>query len=36
MEETRRRGRLRKGWNEEVERDLHSSGSEKMESVGGR
>jgi len=33
---TRRKGRPRKGWEEEVERDLPSAGSEKMERVGGR
>jgi len=37
LEWTRRRGRPRKGWREEVERDLPSSvGSEKMERVGDR
>jgi len=33
---TRRRGRPRKRWKEEVERDRSSAGSEKMERVGGR
>jgi hypothetical protein len=37
LEWTRRRGRPRKRWKEEVERDLPSSvGSEKMERVGDR
>jgi len=36
LEGTRRRGRPRKGWKEEVERDLPTAGSEKMESVCGR
>ena len=36
LEGTRRRGRPRKGWREEVERDLLSAGSEKMERVGDR
>ena len=36
LEGTRRRGRPRKGWREEVERDLPSVGSEKMERVGDR
>ena len=36
LEGTRRRGRPRKRWKEEVERDLPSAGSEKMERVGGR
>jgi hypothetical protein len=36
LEGTRRRGRPRKGWKEELERDLPSAGSEKMERVGGR
>jgi hypothetical protein len=36
LEETRRRGRPRKGWREEVERDHPSTGSEKMERVGDR
>jgi len=36
MEGTRRRGRPRKRWKEEVERDLPSAGNEKMERVGGR
>ena len=31
-----RRGKLRKRWKEEVERDLKSAGSEKMERIGGR
>jgi hypothetical protein len=31
LEETRRKGRPRKGWREEVERDLQVTGSEKME-----
>jgi hypothetical protein len=35
LEGTRRRGRLRKGWREEVERSS-SAGSEKMERVGDR
>ena len=33
LEGTRRRGRPRKGWKEEVERDSSSAGSEKMELV---
>ena len=36
LEGTRRRGRSRKRWKEEVERDRSSAGSEKMERVGGR
>ena len=36
LEGTRRRGRPRKGWKEELERDLPSAGSEKMERLGGR
>jgi hypothetical protein len=36
LEGTRQRGRHRKGWKEEVERDLSSAGSEKMERVGDR
>ena len=36
LEGTRRRGRPRKGWREEVERDIKSAGSEKMERVGDR
>jgi hypothetical protein len=36
LEGTRRRGRPRKRWKEEVERDRSSAGSEKMERVGGR
>ena len=36
LEGTRRRGRPRKGWREEVERDLPSVGSEKMERFGDR
>ena len=37
QEGTRRRGRPRKGWKEEVRRKRSSSaGSEKMERVGGR
>ena len=36
VEGSRRRGRPRKRWEEEVERDLQSAGSEKMERVGGR
>ena len=36
LEGTRRRGRPRKGWREEVERDLQSAGSEKMDRVGDR
>jgi len=36
LEGARRRGRPRKGWKEEVERDLLSAGSEKMEIVGDR
>ena len=36
LEGRRRRGRPRKGWREEVERDLPSAGSEKMERVGDR
>jgi hypothetical protein len=36
LEGTRRRGRPRKGWRNEVERDLLSAGSEKMERVGDR
>jgi hypothetical protein len=36
LEGTRRRGRPRKGWKEEVERDLQVLGSEKKERVGGR
>ena len=36
LEGRRRRGRPRKGWKEEVERDSSSAGSEKMERVGGR
>jgi len=35
LEGTRRRGRPRKGWREEVERSS-SAGSEKMERVGDR
>jgi len=35
LEGTRRRGRRRKRWKEEVERSS-SAGSEKMERVGGR
>jgi len=35
LEGTRRRGRPRKRWKEEVERSS-SAGSEKMERVGGR
>jgi hypothetical protein len=34
MEGTRRRGRLGKGWREEVEKRSSSAGSEKMERVG--
>jgi len=33
LEGTRRRERPRKGWKEEVERDLPSAGSEKMEKL---
>jgi len=36
LEGTRRRGRPRKRWKEEVERDLRSARSEKMGRVGGR
>ena len=36
LEGRRRRGRPRKRWKEEVERDIASAGSEKMERVGGR
>ena len=36
LEGARRRGRPRKRWKEEVERDLPSAGSEKMERAGGR
>jgi hypothetical protein len=36
LEGTRRRGRPRKRWKEEVERDLPSGRSEKMERVGDR
>ena len=36
LEGTRRMGRRRKRWKEEVERDLLSAGSEKMERGGGR
>jgi len=36
LEGTKRRGRLRKGWKGEVERDLQSAASEKMERVDGR
>ena len=36
LEGARRRGRPRKGWREEVERDLPSVGSEKMERFGDR
>ena len=35
LEGTRRRGRPRKRWKEEAERDRSSAGSEKMERVGG-
>jgi len=35
-EGTRRRGRPRKRWKEEVKRRSSSAGSEKMERVGGR
>ena len=34
LEGTRRRGRPRKGWKEEGEKDLKSAGCEKMEKVG--
>jgi len=36
LEGTKRRGRPRKEWREEVERDLQSAGGEKMERVGDR
>ena len=36
LEGTRRRGRPKKGWREEAERDLSSAGSEKMGRVGDR
>jgi len=36
LEGTKRRGRPKKGWREEVERDLQSAGGEKMERVGDR
>ena len=36
LERTRRRGRPRKRWKEDAERDLQSAGSEKMDRVGGR
>ena len=36
LEGTRRRGKPRKGWREVVERELPSTGSEKMERVGDR
>jgi hypothetical protein len=36
LEGTRHRGRPRKRWKEEVERDLPSARSEKMERVGDR
>jgi len=36
LEGSRRRGRPKKGWKEEVERDLQMLGSKKMERVGGR
>ena len=36
LERTRRRGRLRKGWREEVKKRSLSAGSEKMERVGDR
>jgi hypothetical protein len=36
LEGTRRRGRPRKRWKEEVEKRSWSAGSEKMERVGGR
>ena len=36
LEETRRRGRPRKGWKEEVKKRSSSAGSEKMERVGSR
>ena len=36
LKATKRRGRPRKGWREEVERDLQVLRSEKMERVGDR
>jgi hypothetical protein len=36
LEETRRKGRPRKRWKEEVERDLHYVRSEEMERAGDR
>jgi hypothetical protein len=36
LERTKRRGRPRKGWREEIEKRSSSSGSEKMERVGDR
>jgi len=36
MEGTKRRGRPRKGWKEEVERDIQSTACEKTERVDGR
>jgi hypothetical protein len=36
LEGARRIGRPRKGWREEVERDLQGAGSEKTERVGDR
>jgi hypothetical protein len=36
LEGSRRRGRLRKGWREEVDKRSSSAGSEKMERVGDR
>ena len=35
LEGTRQRGRPRKGWKEEAERDRQVLGGEKMEKVGG-
>ena len=36
LDGTRRRGRPRKGWKEEVKKRSSSAGNEKMERVGGR